>query len=375
MIFRLPTEIYFGPGQISQVPQIIKAFQIKRPLLISDKGVAVAGHIEKLSQIIQPIDIFLEIEPNPRHLTINYLAEKLRLLQPDLIIGLGGGSVLDAAKALALLSKNPGGIEDYEGKEKYRFPPLPLMAIPTTCGTGSEVTWVAVITHTERRFKMGIKGRGLFPRWSILDPDLLATLPSSLVASTGLDALTHAIEAVIVKPANDFSDLFASEAIRLIFEFLPRAYSSINDDSEAREKMLLASMLAGVAFGNSDVGAVHCLSEAIGGLFDIPHGVANALFLPFVLEYMEVEAREKLLKISFWAGIKGDKDKLAKLLIQKIKNMIKEMRIPSLRELGIKEEDFPEIAKRAVENNSNPSNPREMTENDYGFILRQAYGD
>lgn len=375
MIFRLPTEIYFGSGQINQVPQIIEAFQIKRPLLISDKGVATAGHVERLRQIIQPIDIFLEIEPNPRHLTINYLAEKVRSLKPDLIIGLGGGSVIDAAKALALLSTNSGRIEDYEGKEKYRLPPLPIMAIPTTCGTGSEVTWVAVITHTERRFKMSIKGRALFPRWAILDPDLLTTLPSHLVASTGLDALTHAIEAAIVKPANDFSDLFASKAISLIFDFLPRAYSSIKDDSEARERMLLASLWAGVAFGNSDVGAVHCLSEAIGGLFDLPHGVANALFLPFVLEYMEVTAKEKMLKISFWAGIKGDKEELGKLLIQKIKNMIREMRIPCLRELGIKEEDFPEIAKRAFENNSNPSNPREMTEEDYCFLLRKAYED
>lgn len=375
MIFYLPTEIYFGQGQINQVPRIIEGLKLTRPLLISDKGVAAAGHLERLGQLIPHIDVFLEIEPNPRHLTINYLAEKVRSLKPDLIIGLGGGSVLDAAKALALLSTNSGRIEDYEGKEKYRFPPLPMMAIPTTCGTGSEVSWVAVITHTEKRFKISIKGKGLFPLCSILDPDLLITLPPSLVASTGLDALTHALEAAIVKAANDFSDLFASKAISLIFDFLPRAYSSIKDDSEAREKMLLASLLAGVAFGQSDVGAIHCLSEALGGLFDIPHGMANALFLPFILEYMRLAAREKLIKVSSWAGIRGDKEEVINLLIQKIKNMAETMKIPSLKEWGIKEKDFSEIAKRAVENNSNPSNPREMTEDDYCYILRKAYED
>jgi len=373
MPFRLPTEVHFGQGAISNLPRIIEELPAKRPLLVSDQGVAKAGHVGRLLPICQPVDVLLEIEPNPRHSTINRLAEKVRSLQPDLVIGLGGGSVLDAAKALALLLSNPGRIEDYEGREKYHYPPLPILAIPTTCGTGSEVTWVSVITHTERRFKMSIKGKSLFPKWALVDPDLLLTLPPSLIASTGLDALTHAIEAAIVKPANPFSDMYAREAISLIFDSLPRAYHAIKEDQEAREKMLLGSLLAGVAFCNSDVGAVHCLAEALGGIFDLPHGVANAVFLPYVLEFMVPAAKEKIIRMARWAGLEAKEEEAVNLFLRQIKDMAKKMNIPSLSELKIKVEDFPEIARRAAINNSNPSNPRLMGEAEYIFLLNQAY--
>ncbi len=372
MPFRLPTEVHFGQGVINNLPRIIEELSAKRPLLVSDQGVAKAGHVERLLELCQPVDVLLEIEPNPGHSTINRLTEKVRALQPDLVIGLGGGSVLDAAKAIALLINNPGNIEDYEGREKYHYPPIPILAIPTTCGTGSEVTWVAVITNTERRFKMSIKGKSLFPKWALVDPDLLITLPPSLIASTGLDALTHAIEAALVKPANPFSDIFAREAISLIFNSLTRAYHAI-EDQEAREKMLLGSMLAGVAFCNSDVGAVHCLAEALGGMFDLPHGVANAVFLPYVLEFMVPAAKIKIVRMARWAGLEAKEEEAVNLFLGRIKDMAKKMNIPSLAELKIREEDFPEIAHRAAINNSNPSNPRLMGETEYIHLLNQAY--
>ncbi len=375
MYFRLPTEIIFGPGAINLIPEIIMTqLRAKRPVLVSDEGVKKAGHVDKLLSLFQPGDVFLEIEPNPRHSTIDRLAERARHLKPDLIIGLGGGSVLDAAKAIALLVNNPGSIEQYEGREKYQEPPLPVLAIPTTCGTGSEVTWVSVITQTERKFKMSIKGKGLFPRLALLDPDLLLTLPPSLIASTGLDALTHAVEAAIVKPANPLSDLLAAKAIQLILSFLPRGFANIQGDEKARENLLLASTMAGMAFGNADVGAVHCLSEAIGALFDLPHGLANAVFLAPVLEFLAPAAKGKLGLMAEWAGlVAAGEEEAAGLLVQRIKELVREMRVPSLHEIGITEQDFPAIAQRAVVNNSNPSNPIIMGEEEYIYILKKAY--
>lgn len=375
MQFRLPTEIIFDSGAIGRLPQIIKErFQASRPLLVSDRGVEKAGHVDKLLSLFNPVDVFLEIEANPKHPTIDSLGEKARLLCPDLVVGLGGGSVLDAAKAIALLVSNPGKIENYEGREKFKMPPLPVLAIPTTCGTGSEVTWVSVITHTERRFKMSIKGKGLFPKMAILDPDLLATLPSPLVASTGLDALTHAVEAAIVKSANRLSDLFAAEAMKLILNSLPRAYANISGDGKAREDMLFGSMLAGVAFGNADVAAVHCLSESLGALFDVPHGIANAVFLAPVLEFLAPAAREKLAIMASWAGLAKEGEEVgAALFLKRIKELKGEMAIPSLRDLGVSEADFSEIAQRSAANNSNPSNPRPMGEKDYFEILSKAF--
>lgn len=375
MHFRLPTEIIFDSGAIGRLPQIIKErFQASRPLLVSDRGVEKAGHVDKLLSLFKPVDVFLEIEANPKHPTIDSLGEKARLLCPDLVVGLGGGSVLDAAKAIALLVSNPGKIENYEGREKFKMPPLPVLAIPTTCGTGSEVTWVSVITHTERRFKMSIKGKGLFPKMAILDPDLLATLPSPLVASTGLDALTHAVEAAIVKSANRLSDLFAAEAMKLILNSLPRAYANISGDGKAREDMLFGSMLAGVAFGNADVAAVHCLSESLGALFDVPHGIANAVFLAPVLEFLAFAAREKLAIMASWAGLAKEGEEVgAALFLKRIKELKGEMAIPSLRDLGVSEADFSEIAQRSAANNSNPSNPRPMGEKDYFEILSKAF--
>ncbi len=375
MQFRLPTEIIFASGALSLLPQLIKErFEASRPLLVSDRGVKKAGHVDKLLALVDPVAVFLEIEANPKHPTIDHLGEKARELHPDLVIGLGGGSALDAAKAIALLVSNPGKVEEYEGREKFKQPPVPVLAIPTTCGTGSEVTWVSVITHTERKFKMSIKGRGLFPRMAVLDPDLLATLPPPLVASTGLDALTHAVEAAIVKPANRLSDILAAEAIKLILSSLPRAYADISGDRKAREDMLFGSMLAGMAFGNADVGAVHCLSESLGALFDIPHGVANAVFLAPVLEFLAPAAREKLALMAKLAGLtKEVAEEGAGVFIKKIKELTREVAIPSLRDLGVTEVDFPEIARRSAANNSNPSNPLPMGEEEYMHILRKTW--
>ncbi|MGQ9672373.1 MAG: iron-containing alcohol dehydrogenase [Candidatus Aminicenantales bacterium] len=374
MDYCLPTQIIFRPGSSDEIGQIVQdKLRSSRPFLVTDKGIQAAGILERVKGPLAGIPIFDEVEPNPRHTTIDRAGELVRTIQPDLVIGLGGGSVLDAAKAIALLATNPGSIEEYEGREKYKFPPLRVLAIPTTCGTGSEVTWVSVITHVGRRFKMSIKGTQMFPVAALLDPDLLVTLPSHLVASTGLDALTHALEAYTSKASTFLTDLFAREALRLVFRYLPHAYANIKDDGEAREMMMLGSLLAGLAFGNSDVGAVHCLAEALGSLYDTPHGLANAVFLPWVMEFNFEVSRPRYAEIGQLIGIETEsEDERAKQLIEKIKGLSQVLRIPSFRSLGVEEKDLPLIARKSFENNSNLSNPRPATEEDYLVILRKA---
>jgi alcohol dehydrogenase len=377
MLFKNPTRVVFGPGSLSQLRQIVReGLKAKRPFLVTDKGVEEAGILRNVISQIPGIPVFNEIEENPKHLTVDQGGELVRQLQPDLIIGLGGGSVLDAAKAIALLATNPGKIENYEGREKYKTPPLPVLAIPTTCGTASEVTWVSVITHTVRKFKMSIKGHRMFPAVALVDPDLLKTLPSGLVASTGMDALTHAVEAYTVKPANFMTDIFARESLFYIFAYIEAAFRDIKANSEAREGLMKGSMLAGFAFGNSDVGAVHCLAESIGALYDIAHGVANAVFLPYVMEYNLPASTRKFAEIAKIAGIDFEDDtEAARSLIQKVKQLSKALNIPSFKDIGIKESHFPEIAQKSFENNSNPSNPREVSPQDYMDILSHAYQD
>jgi len=374
MKYHLPTEVLFGSGTVRGLGTIVKdSLRAARPFLVTDKGISAAGILNKVRLPLSGVPVFDEVEPNPKHTTVDRAGEMVKMLKPDLIIGLGGGSVLDAAKAIALLATNPGGIEDYEGREKYNAAPLPVLAIPTTCGTGSEVTWVAVITHAGRKFKMSIKGPLMYPAVALVDPDLLITLPAHLVASTGLDALTHAVEAYTSKPASAITDTLALEAVRLIFRYLPAAYQGIKNNVEAREGLMLGSLLAGMAFGNSDVGAVHCLAESVGSLFDTPHGVACAVFLPYVLEFNLPAAEAKYAKIAAVSGIEArDQEEAAARLIHKVQVFSRALSIPSFKDLNIPERDFELIAQKSFANNSSTSNPREATAAAYLGILRRA---
>ena len=375
MRFQVPTRIYFGSGMTSRLKEIVEEnFRGAGLYLVTDRGIIDSGIAEKVLSQYPEAQVFDEIEQNPKHSTVNTAGEIVRKIKPDGIIGLGGGSAMDAAKAVALLATNPGNIEDYEGRGKYKNPPLPVLAIPTTCGTASEVTWVSVVTHTGRMFKMSIKGPLMFPAVALVDPDLLISLPPPLVASTGMDALTHAIEAFTVKAATFMTDIFAREALRLIFESLERAYKNIKADKEAREKIMMGSMIAGMAFGNSDVGAVHCIAEAVGSLYDTPHGVANSVFLPFVMEFNLPAAKGRYAEIARMAGIEEKDDEAAsRRLIQRIKELSVSLNIPSFKELGIERDKFPELAEKSFQNNSNPSNLREAGVSDYLAILENAY--
>ena len=373
--YHVPTRILFGPGIIGQLKTVIETeIPAASIYLVTDQGVRESGIAERVIRQLGNVTVFDEVEQNPKQTTIDRAGEEIRNINPELVIGVGGGSVLDAAKAIALLATNEGGIEDYEGKAKYGRPPLPVLAVPTTCGTGSEVTWVSVITHTQRRFKMSIKGPEMYPALALVDPDSLSSLPPPLVASTGLDAITHAVEAYTVKPATFITDIFARESLKLMFNSLVKAHENIRENHQAREDVMKGSLLAGLAFGNSDVGAVHCLAESVGSMLDTPHGVANAVFLPYVMEYNLPAAERKYADIARMISIREPDDgAAASALIQELKALARRLGIPSLRETGVSRDHFDDIAQKSFENNSNPSNPRQVSRDGYFSILEKAY--
>jgi alcohol dehydrogenase len=258
-------------------------------------------------------------------------------------------------------------VADYEGRNRYREDPVPFIAVPTTCGTGSEVTWVSVITVEERQAKISVKGESMFPTWALVDPDLVATLPAKLVAYTGVDALTHALEAYTCRAANPISDALAATAAGLLFRYLPRAVADVAHDAEAREAVMRASTLAGMAFGNADVAAVHCLSETLGGRWDVPHGLANAVLLAPVLRHNLPACGAKLALLD--AALPTGHGKGAEAVLAAVETLVRELGIPPFSELGIPREDYPWIADRATRNGSNPSNPRPMIPANYLEIL------
>lgn len=364
--FRVPTRVLMAPGVLGRLPEIVAEYAPERVLLVTDPGIEETGWPERVWRALAEREIeaitFDDVEPNPRASTVDRLAEWGREEGASLVLGIGGGSVLDAAKAAAMVIPNGGSAADYEGRNRYGKDPLPFIAVPTTCGTGSEVTWVSVLTVEERQAKISVKGETMFPAWAIVDSELLRTLPGRLVAWTGIDALTHAVEATTCRVANPVSDALAATAISLLFRYLRRAVADIAHDAEAREAVMRASTLAGLAFGNADVAAVHCLSETLGGRYDVPHGLANAVLLGPVTRYNLPACRAKLATLG----------ESAEAVIQAIEDLVRDLEIPGFRKLGIPEEDFAWIADRATQNGSNPSNPREMGSAEYLELLRSA---
>ncbi len=378
--FRLPTHVHIEPGALGQLPTLLaKPFAARSVLLIVDPGLSATPWPQAACDAARAagtdLETFDAIEPNPRTTTAESAAERARAAGPGcVVVGLGGGSALDAAKAAAMLATNPGAATDFVGRNRFRETPLPFTAIPTTCGTGSEVTCVSVLSDAGARTKISLKGDGMFPTQALVDSEVLRTLPPSLVAATGADALTHALEATTCKVANPVSDALAETAIRLLFRFLPRATQDIDGDDEAREGVMRASTLAGIAFGNADVAAVHCLSEALGGIYDVPHGLTNAILLAPVLRYNQpyIDARLSALL----AVIKPNNDyggsaaERAENFLARLDALLEQIGIPAFGSLAVPSTGFDHVAACAEANGSNPSNARLLVADDYASILR-----
>ena len=377
--FRSPTHTTIEPGCAGRLHEFVTAVgraEHLRALVITDPGVRVTPGFDRALAALSSSSIEARIddsvESNPRLSSAARLAARATDESIDVLVGFGGGSVLDAAKAAAMLARNPGDPRTYIGRNRFANSPLPFVAVPTTCGTGSEVTWVAVLSDPENATKVSIKGDAMFPNAAVVDADLLAGLPPHLVASTGLDALTHALEALTVNCSNPVSDALATEASLLLLQWLEVAVHEA--DGSARQHVARASTLAGMAFGNADVGAVHCLSESIGGIHDLPHGLLNAVLLTPVLRAHGVAVQGPLA--AFARRLPGTElaapdNELAGSFLDRVESLTRACGLPAYADLSVPHDAAArmQIAEAAAANGSNGSNPRPMSVSDYDSLL------
>jgi alcohol dehydrogenase len=370
-----------GMGKSDELPVLLHSLNIgSSVLMVSDPGVVKAGLIQPIQKSLENsgfrVVLFDKLSQNPRDTECLAGAKLYIEYNMDAVVAIGGGSAMDTGKAIALLGPNGGTpIEYIEGKMPYTNI-APIICIPTTAGTGSEVTRSSVITESATHRKLTLKDASLRPALAVLDPKLTFSVPRAVTAATGVDALVHAIEGSTCKVTNPISQALGARAMKTIVSALPEAFKN-GENEEARYNMLEASLLAGLCFGSSDVAAVHCLAEALGGLYDTPHGVANAVFLPYVLKFnaAEEKAIHAYLARQMNFASEADMDEVAvEKLLTGILEFTQILGIPKLKELpGVRKEDFPRIVELAVLNNSTPSNVREITAEDYLHILHQAY--
>ncbi|MFP7334156.1 iron-containing alcohol dehydrogenase [Shouchella clausii] len=364
----LPATIIYGENSFLQVG--VEAAKLgSKALIISDAVMERLGNVERAQALLEKSGIpsysYLGVATEP---TDTYVYEALDLFRAkacNVIVSLGGGSCIDTAKAVAVLAVNGGAIDEYmNGRTIARKGAVPLIALPTTGGTGSEATDATVITNTDTNVKMMIKQQAFMPRTAIVDPVLTKSTPKHITAATGIDALTHALEAYISKRAHPFTDGLALSAMERIFHYLLPAYKDGND-IKARHEMLYGSLLAGMAFSNSSVCLVHGMSRPIGALFHVTHGVSNAMLLPVVLEYTKESCQERLASIGrvLFPDKSGEgTETLANTVVEEIVALCAKVDIPTLPDWGVKEEAFmpmlPKMADDALESGSPQNNPR-----------------
>ena len=372
--FELPTKIEYGIGAAKGLADVIKNLNAAKVLMITDEGVMRSGLLERITGSLEAHDlkwkVFDRVEPNPKDYNVEEGTEIAKQFGPDCLVALGGGSPIDCAKAIAVVARQGGAVRDYEGPDKIGIDVLPLIAIPTTAGTGSEVTFSSVITDSREKFKFSIKGPQIAPKVALVDPEMTLTMPPELTASTGMDALTHAIEGFTAKVSEPIADSAALYAIELIATYLRTAVADGNN-IESRAAMLLGSVLAGIAFSHSDVAAVHCVAEALGGKYDAPHGVCNAVVLPAVMAYNMEYCKERYARIAVAMGLPGENtDQAARQAVEAIEKLASDVRLPGFNSLGVQEKDLDELAVSSFKNGSNVDNPRPMTKADYLELFR-----
>jgi len=376
--FELPTKIEYGVGAVGGLADVVANLKARNVLLITDKGVMRSGLLERITGPLEAHHlkwkVFDRVEPNPKDYNVKEGAEITSRFGPDCLVALGGGSPIDCAKAIAVVARQGGAVRDYEGPHKIGSDVLPLIAIPTTAGTGSEVTFSSVITDSSEKFKFSIKDPRIAPKVALVDPEMTLTMPPELTASTGMDALTHAIEGFTANASEPIADSAALYAIELIATYLRTAVADGNN-LEARAAMLLGSVLAGIAFSHSDVAAVHCVAEALGGKYDAPHGVCNAVVLPAVMAYNMEYCKERYARIAAAMGLPDENvDEAARQAVKAVEKLAADVHLPAFNSLGVQEKDLEELAVNSFKNGSNIDNPRPMTKDDYLNLFQFLMG-
>lgn len=378
--FRVAPSINFGYGISEQTGELTRSLGVERVLLVTDAGIRAVGICQQIEAALSASGIscviYDQVSPNPRDYECLAAAELARESGAQAIVAVGGGSPIDLAKAAAGLATNAGTVLDWVAPRAFVEMPLPLIAVPTTSGTGSEVTRSSVVNDTTRQIKVSLRDWNIAPKIAVVDPGLTLGLPALLTASTGMDALTHAIEAYTCNKGTPISDGLALHAMRLIGPNLPVAVAD-GSNRVAREQMMLGSTIAGMAFSNADVAAVHCIAEALGGRYDTPHGIANSTFLPWIFAFDAPADPQRHADVAVALGVATEDDEpgfAAEQASRYLVDLGRTIGIPRFRELpGIQEDDFPWIASASVANLSNASNARVMDEADYLSILETAW--
>ncbi|MBO5205357.1 MAG: lactaldehyde reductase [Prevotella sp.] len=369
---------YFGAGARKQLPEVIGRMGLKKALVVTDKGLIKVGTARMVTDVLDeagfPYEIYSEVKPNPTVTNVKQGVEAFKTSEADCIIAIGGGSAMDTAKGIGIVTNNPefSDVVSLEGVAPTKHKSVPIVALPTTAGTGAEVTINYVIIDEERQAKMVCVDPNDIPAVAIVDPELMYSLPKSLTAATGMDALTHAIEGYITRGAWVMSDMYELQAIKMIAEHLPTAVEEPTNPV-GREGMALAQYIAAQAFSNVGLGLVHGMAHPMGSLFDVPHGVANALLLPTIMEWNMPCCIEKYGVIARTMGVDttGMTDKeAAQAACDAVKALAVRVGIPQhLSELGIKESDIEALAQQAIADVCTPGNPRDVTIDD----IRELY--
>ncbi|HWR38406.1 MAG TPA: iron-containing alcohol dehydrogenase [Patescibacteria group bacterium] len=377
--FVLPTRIRYGAGMVKVLPEELQRLNVRKVMLITDKGLVAAGLVEPVTALIRQAGISLviydEIEANPKDYNVVQAATVARETAVDAVVAFGGGSPIDAAKAVVVLARQGGKVRDYQGQGKIKEDCLPLITIPTTAGTGSEVTFSSVITDTEEKFKFTIKSPAIAPKVAIVDPELTLSVPPAVTAATGIDALTHAIEGYTANCTEPIAEAVGLYAVEYIAGSIVEAVKN-GGNLQARDRMMMGSLLAGLSFSHADVASVHCMAEALGSLYDAPHGLCNAILLPYVMEFNLPDAEYKYARVSRAMGMNGaDDHQVALQGIARIRQMSQEIGLPGIRSLNVQPADFDLLAAMSEKNGSNDSNPRKISKKDYRALFVQAYED
>lgn len=377
--FFMPTVNLMGPGAVKQVGEQAKTIGGTKALIVTDKVLNQMGMADEVKGILESsgvqVVVFDGTEPNPTDKNVEAGLEVFKKEKCDIIISLGGGSPHDCAKGIGIVAANGGKINDYEGVNKSSKPMIPLIAINTTAGTASEMTRFCVITDTSRHIKMAIADWRCTPSVSINDPILMMKKPSDLTAATGMDALTHAVEGYVSTIATPVTDAVALHSIKLISENLRNAVAN-GENFEARNNMAYAQFMAGMAFNNASVGYVHAMAHQLGGFYNLPHGVCNAILLPHVERFNLISNPKRFadIAVAFGENIAGLSVRdAAEKAIHAIEKLSQDIGIPAgLSELGVKEEDLETMAKNAMKDVCCLTNPRTATLEDVIQIYKNA---
>ncbi len=366
--FVLNETSYHGKGAIQNIVPELKNRGFKKAFVVTDPDLVKFGVTKKVTSLLDeanfPYVLFDDIQANPTIQNVLDGVNSFKEANGDVIIAIGGGSSIDTAKAIGIIITNPefSDVRSLEGVAPTKNPCTPIIAVPTTAGTAAEVTINYVITDVEKNRKFVCVDTHDIPIVAVVDPDMMATMPASLTAATGMDALTHAIEGYITKGAWEMSDMFHLEAIKLIAKNLRGA---VNNTPEGREGMALGQYIAGMGFSNVGLGIVHSMAHPLGALYDTPHGIANAIILPTVMEYNASETKEKYREIARAMGVKGvdemSVDEYRKAAIDAVKQLSKDIDIPSNLKDIVRKEDIPFLAQSAMDDACRPGNPKDPT--------------